>query len=276
MAANEAGLLRSPLEVSRTASSEEIKKSSYRKLAVKFIRIRIPGRFHRREERFKELGEAYDVLMDAGQARGVRSLRARRLSRQGSHGGGRRRAAASTIPSISSAKSSAARGGGGGGIFEQFFGGGSGAAPGPRWPAARLRSALRHADQARGSRVRACEKEIEVSKLDALRPAAGLRRGKRFPRGDLPGVRRPGPGHQLARLFPGFADVPALPWHRARSSRNPCSRMRRRRAAWRARARIKLKIPVGIDDGARLRSLQAMARPASAAARRATCMSSST
>src|SRR5580704_1095417 len=50
------------LEVTRTATSEEIKRS-YRKLAVKFHPDKNPGD-HTAEEKFKELGEAYDVLMD--------------------------------------------------------------------------------------------------------------------------------------------------------------------------------------------------------------------
>ena len=51
------------LSVSRTATEEEIKRS-YRKLAVKYHPDKNPDDPHA-EEKFKELGEAYDVLMDA-------------------------------------------------------------------------------------------------------------------------------------------------------------------------------------------------------------------
>src|SRR2546421_7762689 len=51
------------LEVGRGSSAEEVKRS-YRKLAVKFHPDKNPGDPHA-EEKFKELGEAYDVLMDA-------------------------------------------------------------------------------------------------------------------------------------------------------------------------------------------------------------------
>src|SRR5450432_1571786 len=51
------------LSVSREATGEEIKRS-YRKLAVKFHPDKNPDDASA-EERFKELGEAYDVLMDA-------------------------------------------------------------------------------------------------------------------------------------------------------------------------------------------------------------------
>ena len=50
------------LEVSRTATADEIKRS-YRKLAVKFHPDKNPGD-PTAEEKFNELGEAYDILMD--------------------------------------------------------------------------------------------------------------------------------------------------------------------------------------------------------------------
>src|SRR6266702_6255366 len=50
------------LGVGRNASEEEIKRA-YRKLAVKFHPDKNPDDPHA-EERFKELAEAYDVLMD--------------------------------------------------------------------------------------------------------------------------------------------------------------------------------------------------------------------
>src|SRR5437588_11856137 len=50
------------LSVGRNATDEEIKRT-YRKLAVKFHPDKNPDDPHA-EEKFKELGEAYDVLMD--------------------------------------------------------------------------------------------------------------------------------------------------------------------------------------------------------------------
>src|SRR6187551_2417842 len=51
------------LLVSREVTTEELKKS-YRKLAVKYHPDKNPGD-KEAEEKFKELGEAYDVLSDA-------------------------------------------------------------------------------------------------------------------------------------------------------------------------------------------------------------------
>src|SRR2546430_8086971 len=51
------------LEIGRGSSGEEIKRA-YRKLAVKFHPDKNPDDPHA-EEKFKELGEAYDALMDA-------------------------------------------------------------------------------------------------------------------------------------------------------------------------------------------------------------------
>src|SRR5207247_2507589 len=51
------------LGIARNATGEEVKRA-YRKLAVKFHPDKNPDD-PRAEEKFKELGEAYDVLMDA-------------------------------------------------------------------------------------------------------------------------------------------------------------------------------------------------------------------
>src|SRR3954471_4739270 len=90
------------LEVQKTSSGEEIKRS-YRKLAVKYHPDKNPGD-HAAEEKFKELGEAYDVLIDAD-----------------------KRAAYDRFGHAAFAQGAGARGGGGGfhdpfDIFKEVFG----------------------------------------------------------------------------------------------------------------------------------------------------------
>src|SRR4051794_10585713 len=51
------------LGVERSAAADEVKRA-YRKLAVQFHPDKNPDDPHS-EEKFKEIGEAYDVLMDA-------------------------------------------------------------------------------------------------------------------------------------------------------------------------------------------------------------------
>src|SRR3979411_2407652 len=145
------------LAVTKTASSDEIKRP-YRKLAVKFHPDKNPDDPHA-EERFKELGEAYDVLMDVD-----------------------KRAAYDRFGHAAFAQGGGFRGnfhdpfdifrevfGGGGGIFETFFGGGG----------------MAGEDRQRGSDLRydmqitleeaafGVEKEIEVRKLDTCDKCAG-------------------------------------------------------------------------------------------------------
>src|SRR5947209_9965984 len=99
------------LEVSRTATSEEIKRS-YRKLAVKYHPDKNPGD-HTAEEKFKELAEAYDVLIDPD-----------------------KRAAYDRFGHAAFAQGAGARGGGAGGfhdpfdIFKEVFGAGGGGGAG--------------------------------------------------------------------------------------------------------------------------------------------------
>src|SRR3954471_2233160 len=104
------------LSVSRTAAEEEVKRA-YRKLAVKYHPDKNPDDPHAKEK-FKELGEAYDVLMDADK----RAAYDRFGHAAFSQGLGRD---AGFHDPFDIFREVFGGSGAGGGIFETFFGGGA-------------------------------------------------------------------------------------------------------------------------------------------------------
>lgn len=116
------------LGVARAATPEEIKKA-YRKLAVQYHPDKNPGN-KEAEEKFKELGEAYEALSDpqkkaAYDQYGHAAFDPRmRAGAGGGRGGGGFHDPTDIFREVFG-------GGGGGSIFEQFFGGGGGDESGP-------------------------------------------------------------------------------------------------------------------------------------------------
>ncbi|MDP9253762.1 MAG: molecular chaperone DnaJ [Verrucomicrobiota bacterium] len=228
------------LGIDRGASDEEVKRA-YRKLAVKFHPDKNPGDAEA-EEKFKELGEAYDVLMDPD-----------------------KRAAYNRFGHAAFAQGAATRdgfhdpfdifrevfggAGGAGGIFETFFGGGI---------------ATDHEGRQRGSDLRydmqitleeaafGVEKEIEIQKFDSCEKCNGS--------GAEPGSRAincpacGGRGQVISSR--GFFQV-SQTCPRCRGTgqiiERPC-RVCEGEGRVERQSRIKLKIPAGIGDGSRLRS----------------------
>jgi molecular chaperone DnaJ len=225
------------LEVDRHATGEEVKRA-YRKLAVKFHPDKNPDD-PQAEEKFKELGEAYDVLMDAD-----------------------KRAAYDRFGHAAFAQGTAAArgfhdpfdifrevfGGAGGGIFETFFGGGG----------------MRGEDRQRGSDLRydmqisleeaafGTDKEIEVRKLDTCDKCGGngAETGSRTVTCPACGGR----GQVISSR--GFFQV-SQTCPRCRGAgemmEKPCRQCHGEGRVEKL-SRIKLKIPAGIQDGSRLRS----------------------
>jgi molecular chaperone DnaJ len=224
------------LAVERTATEEEVKRS-YRKLAVKFHPDKNPDDAHA-EEKFKELGEAYDVLMDADK-RAAYDRFGHAAFAQGTAAG---RAFHDPFDIFREVF------GGGGGIFETFFGGGGGTGE----------------DRHRGSDLRydmqitleeaafGVEKEIEIRKLDACdrckgTGAEGGSRSINCPtcggRGQVVTSRG---FFQVSQTCPRCRGVGQI-------IEKPC-RDCDGEGRLEKPSRIKLKIPPGIAEGSRLRS----------------------
>lgn len=227
------------LGVSRTADAEEIKKA-YRKLAVKFHPDKNPGD-KAAEEKFKELGEAYEVLNDSQK---------RAIYDQHGHAAFDRRAGGGF-----------GRGGGfhdpadifrevfgGGSIFDEFFGGGRTDPMQPqRGDDLRYDLEISFEEAAHG-----CEKEISVTKQDRCDTCKGT--GAESGSGTK-GCPTCGGRGQVISSRGIFSIAQTCPHCQGagRIVERPCKTChgRGRRDAT---SKIKLRIPAGVDTGSRLRS----------------------
>jgi len=227
------------LAVSRTATEEEVKRA-YRKLAVKYHPDKNPDDPHA-EEKFKELGEAYDVLMDADKRAAYDRFGHAAFTQGVGRGGG--------FHDPFDIFREVFGGGGGGGIFETFFGGGAATDREGRQRGSDLRYDMQITLEEAAFGV---DKEIEVRKLDTCAKCDG--------KGAEPGSRTincpacGGRGQVISSR--GFFQVSqTCPRCRGVGQiiEKPC-----RACDGEGRAentsRIKLKIPAGIADGSRLRS----------------------
>jgi molecular chaperone DnaJ len=227
------------LGVGRNASEEEVKRA-YRKLAVKFHPDKNPDDPHA-EEKFKELGEAYDVLMDSDKRAAYDRFGHAAFAPGGAGFGG-------FHDPFDIFREVFGGGGFGGGIFETFFGGAGG----------------RTEDRQRGADLRydmqigleeaafGVEKEIEIEKLDTCDKCHGS--------GAEPGSRTihcptcGGRGQVISSR--GFFHV-SQTCPRCRGAgeiiEKPCPKCHGE-GRMEKLSRVKLKIPAGIREGSRLRS----------------------
>lgn len=236
------------LEVSRDASGTEIKKS-YRKLAVKFHPDKNPEDSEA-EEKFKEIGGAYEILMDE-QKRAAYDRYGHAAFKQGtgpSAGGG---FGGMHDPFDIFREAFGGSAGGGGGIFDGIFGNAGGAS----------RSEMRK----RGSDLRydlsvtleeaatGIDKELSIERFVACDTCdgSGAKGGKK----DVRSCSTCGGAGQVITSR-GFFQVqqpcPACQGAGETIS-NPC-RSCSGEGKVRGTSRIKLKIPAGIMETARLRS----------------------
>ena len=227
------------LGVERNASEEDVKRA-YRRLAVKFHPDKNPDDPHA-EEKFKELGEAYDVLMDSDKRAAYDRFGHAAFASGGAGFGG-------FHDPFDIFREVFGGGGFGGGIFETFFGG----------------AGARSEDRQRGSDLRydmqigleeaafGVEKEIEIEKLDTCDKCHGS--------GAEPGSRTincptcGGRGQVISSR--GFFHV-SQTCPRCRGGgetiEKPCPKCHGEGRLEKL-SPVKLKIPAGIREGSRLRS----------------------
>jgi molecular chaperone DnaJ len=224
------------LGVSRSASVEEL-KSSYRKLAMKYHPDRNPGD-QEAEEHFKEISQAYDILIDPEKRAAYDRYGYAAFQGAGAGGGGFHDPFDLFREVFGS---------GGGGIFEHFFGGGGSAAEQGRGADLRYDLEIKLEEAARG-----VEKEIEIRKTGRCSACGGSGGGPGAHLHTCPTCR--GRGQVIAsRGFFQVAQTCPRCQGAGETYDHPC-RVCRGEGRAEVTSRIKLKIPAGIEDGSRLRS----------------------
>jgi molecular chaperone DnaJ len=231
------------LGVNRDADAEEIRKA-YRKLAVKYHPDKNPGD-KQAEEKFKELGEAYEALSDpqkraAYDQYGHAAFDPRQRAGRGGFGGaGNFHDPFDIFREVFGA--------GGGNIFESIFGGGHDPSAPQRGDDLRYDLEITLEEAALG-----CEKEISVSKLDKCEACngSGGEQGSKMRTCSTCGGR----GQVLmSRGIFSIAQTCPNCKGAGRILERPCKSChgegRRERSS-----KIKLRIPAGVDGGSRLRS----------------------
>jgi molecular chaperone DnaJ len=226
------------LGVERQAGPEEIKKA-YRKLAAKHHPDKNPGD-KTAEEKFKELGEAYEVLSDPQKRPAYDQYGHAAFDRRSgpfAHGGGFHDPFEIFREVF-----------GGGNIFDDFFGGGRADPTQPqRGDDLRYDMEIAFEEAAHG-----CEKEVTVTKPERCEDCQGS--------GAEPGSRTKncpacGGRGQIVNSRGIFSIAQTCPHCQGagRVIERPCATCRGSGRRDRA-SKIKLRIPAGVDTGSRLRS----------------------
>ncbi len=230
--------------IQREASGEEIKKS-YRRLAIKFHPDKNPGD-KAAEESFKELGEAYEVVGDpqkraAYDQYGHAAFDPRaRAGRGGGGGGGGFHDPFEIFRDVF--------GGNAGNIFDELFTGGrQDQSQSQRGSDLRYDLELTFEEAAHG-----CEKEITVSKLDSCEKCSGSGAESGSKARVCPVCGGRGQVITSRGIF-SIAQTCSRCEGAGKILENPCKTCH---GAGRSQktSKIKLKIPPGVDTGARLRS----------------------
>lgn len=229
------------LGVDRNIGEEDLKRA-YRKLAVKYHPDKNPGD-HEAEEKFKELGEAYEALSDSNKRAAYDRYGHAAFQNGMGGGGGGFHDPFDLFREVFS-------GGGGGGVFEQFFGGGGGGVDSSgRQRGSDLRYDLQITLE---EAAKGCEKEIEIRKLDACEPCSGSGAQKGSKAVPCPTCRGRGQVVASRGFFQVAQTCPACHGS-GRIIEKPCPSCQGEGRVEKT-SRVKIKIPAGIDSDSRLRS----------------------
>jgi len=235
------------LGITRGASAEEIKKV-YRKLAVKYHPDKNPGD-SAAEEKFKELGEAYEVLMDENKRAAYDQFGHAAFGAGG--GPGRPGAGGFHDPFDIFREVFGMGTEGGGGIFDQIFGSGASRDRSGRQRGSDLRYDLQISLEEAAFGV---DKEIEILKHETCGHCGGSGAESGSRAATCPTCQ--GRGQVISSR--GFFQV-SQTCPRCRGTGQVIERPCRECGGdgrQEKRTRIRMKIPAGIDDGARVRSLR--------------------
>ena len=230
------------LGVDRGASEEDLKKA-YRKLALKYHPDKNPGD-KAAEEKFKELGEAYEALSDSQKRAAYDQYGHAAFDprmRAGGRGGG-------FHDPFEIFREVFGGGGGGGSIFDDLFGGSQRDPTGPqRGSDLRYDMELTFEEAALG-----CEKEVSVTKMDACDACLGSGAESGSTTKVCPTCGGRGQVVMSRGIF-SIAQTCSRCEGAGRVLEKPCRSChgagRKERTS-----KIKIKMPAGVDTGARLRS----------------------
>jgi molecular chaperone DnaJ len=235
------------LGVDRSASAEEIKKA-YRKMAVKYHPDKNPGD-KQAEENFKEIGEAYEALSDPQKRAAYDQYGHAAFDRMRGFGGGRGGGGGFHDP-FEIFREVFSGGPGGGSIFDDLFGGGGqrGDPSGPQ-----RGSDLRYDMEITFEEaVKGAEKEISLTKLETCDVCHGSGAETGSSRKACPTCHGRG---QVVMARGIFSIAQTCPRCKGAGQiiEKPCrgcnGEGRREKAS-----KVRLRIPAGVDTGARLRS----------------------
>ena len=233
------------LGVAKDSSAAELKKA-YRKLAIKFHPDKNPDD-HEAEEKFKELGEAYEALSDEDKRAAYDRYGHAAFENGGGGGGGFGGGGFHDASDIFSQVFGGAFGGGG---FEDIFGGGRRRRdPSGRQPGSDLRYDLEISLEEAADGV---QKELEIEKLEDCTTCGSSGSKSGGGRKNCATCGGHGVVTRQAGIFVQQTECPTC--HGAgQTISDPCSDCHgegRRNE----KTRIKINIPAGVDDGTRLRS----------------------